>query len=438
MEVTTSTWTYVVVLLVVGKFVLTGRDRLKAKKAESVTGVPAQTVLRLAAEVRTPADAARAVVRSDDDVQDAREAIDRTIEAGEDDVVGVNPGVNDDTDEGKTGFEWGHDTVNPEPVENNGDGENATNDTDDGEELGFIELFKMWRMDTAAALNKDDWAWHFAVPVVAIVAAAVVALQLWLHPIVYVGLAGLGAFVGGLNLIRVRRKRLRRLDSLRTERTTPSVDMVSVLVKTVDTRSMTLYVAWVGGHRYASTDRAEFVDGVAKRGLQYARGDDVAPSIMEHYVEELASLRPDLAAYRDFEEYRTAQDLVDVVRENGLVPREKLIEETVQYGSGGRLWDPEQAFGHDPSIVTDMYLMLVPEVLVQESVEITNTQGETRDVPAVRMRDDPLPHDLADVRARFSSVYSNYNTGGERYNVPDPETPDGPAVRVSQATVSDD
>lgn len=465
--VATNTWTYLVVVLLISRSVLLKRDDIKARYAAEATGVSGRTVKRLAAEISSSSGTKRAVIASSDTVEDARETVVEKLDGGQSDVPrwkretsdsdGTNPGG--DADESTGTGNTNETGVNPsktdastvdEPDEvwgDDGTEDEVTNDTDnDGsddddagtaggvrEDLTARERVKAWQMDTAAALNWDDVIWYALAPAAAVAAGVLLLLGIWVHPVIAAGVVCGAAGIGALNLLRIRRKRVKVIGLLSEERSLPPIDLASVLLKRVDTPEMTVYMAWIGGKRYASPDRDEFVNGVAERALQYARGDTVAPSIMTRYARELEAHRPDLASYRDFEEHRVARALVDAVDDHRILPRGMLVEMGVEDGiRDSSLLAPEVELGHDPRIVHDMYDLLTPEVLVEEPVTVRDSDGTERDVTAVRLRGDPIAPEGALTEARFTNVFSSYTESGEetRYCTPAADHPREPAIRV--------
>lgn len=412
----THPYTFVLIVLIAGRSVLTQRDRIRSEKAAALTNVSAKSVLRLAKEVQSKDGVSRAVIDPERGVEDAERRIRDQLDGAADDVMKLEP--RGKTDENR----HDRDDAVPKPAL---DEEEAVTNDDEKEELTAAERAKLWYMDTAAVIDPVDILRQSVVPAIVLPVAVIVGLGIWLNPIVYAAVFAAGGVLAGVNLWRVRRSRAKQLRKLRSDSTPAALSQVSVLLKRVETREMTVYVGWVGGTRYASTDREEFVSGVAVRAIEWADDGNVTPSIMTRYADELESFRPDLPAYRDFEQSRVAQLLVDEMKDSRTVPRGLLIETVVEEGLNNTT-NPATERGHDPEIVLDMYELLTPGVFAEEIETITDSDGTERDVTAVRLRGDPKD---TNVEAKFSSSFNNY-TGGSRYGQPAVKAPDEPEITV--------
>lgn len=442
--VLTSVWTFAAVGAIVAWGVVYTRDSKKASAAAKHTGVPKQTVRRLALEVKSTSGTSRVIVDSDDDDENVEDSIRRKLDGEDPDSYGTNPGVHGDisgsttTDDGVS-EEWFEDTHVPvtNGEDTDQDEEEEDEEDDDGAVLSARDRWTAWKLDTAAALDRDDLIWKFAAPAAVIAVTSVLALGIWIRPIALVGIVSASAAVGLTNLYRVKRKRLRRLGKYRDSTTARPVDTASVLLKTVETPDMTVYVAWVGGHRYASPDREEFVEGVASRAIEWAVTGEVRPSVMERFASELESMRPCISAYRDFERNRIGQLLVDKIEDARIAPRGWLIESVVEDGLDRS--SPEQELGHDPRAVREMYELLTPAVLVEEPVTVQDTDGGDREVRAVRLRGDPIRPGDAQDKARFSTTFGAHSEGGDakKYGSPRVDMGDGPDVSVPLRDASD-
>lgn len=112
--------------------------------------------------------------------------------------------------------------------------------------------------------------------------------------------------------------------------------------------------------------------------------------------------------------------LRETVREtqDGLVPKPKLIEEVVEYDiRPRRLLPGEHGQGHDPELVREAYRALVPAALVEQEIPVAEGADET--VTAVRAREDPIPPQFGEIRARFSNQFGNYAEWDPLYELPD-------------------
>jgi len=73
--------------------------------------------------------------------------------------------------------------------------------------------------------------------------------------------------------------------------------------------------------------------------------------------------------------------------------------------------------------VREAYRELVPAALVEQEVDVAREGVEGDDeeltVTAVRLRTDPLPPEYGQIRAAFSSRFSNYARWDPLYEIPD-------------------
>jgi len=298
---------------------------------------------------------------------------------------------------------------------------------DAADDIRWLEQYKLFRLDLAATLSFDEILWHLVIPAGAAIAAALLALQiwlpLWLYPPIFAG----GLLVGTLNYVRIRHKRSRRLDSVRADRETINFAELAILVKEVEIPETRIQYAWFGDdepRRYAHDDRKEFAAAVAQRAYESVNGVPISPSIMEKQADQLERFYPDLHGYRDQERKEIMSWLVEAIDDSshGLVPLAKLIEDCIEHDLVDRhLGSGTKGQGHDPDLVREAYRELVPAALVEQEIELDHSDGETETITAVRKRDDPLPPRYGSIRAQFSSQFGNYARWDPLYELPDVE-----------------
>jgi len=128
------------------------------------------------------------------------------------------------------------------------------------------------------------------------------------------------------------------------------------------------------------------------------------------------------------EESRISEDLIKTVESapQGIIPKAKLIEDVVLHDREDRLWGLySSGSGYDPELVRECYRELYPYALVEEEMEI-ESDGETHSVTSVRVRTDPLPAELSEVRAQFSNRYRAYAEFEPLFELPEVEDPEQP------------
>lgn len=337
-------------------------------------------------------------------------------------------------------------------------------DTDEKErELTWSESFKLWRMDAAATIETGDLLWRFAAPAlltfVALVITAGIWLRWWVYPLLLCG----GIFVGALNYARIRGQQNRQLSRLREDSDFEAWDACSLQVKgpiTVETTQMCF--AWFNGSLYAHPRSEVLADELAPRVRDLLEGRSPAPSVLAKYGRNIRDYYPDTEAWRrNVEEYQIARELVDQVRSapNGILPLPMLIEDTVLSDKESKLWGLiETGEGYDPALVRKVYLELsccsesdeTAHLLVEEGMEVETAHGETETVTAVRLRTDPLPADVSEVRAAFSNRFRAYAQFDPLYRLPSveepeaeplnphPPEPDSPELSITESVVESD
>lgn len=280
----------------------------------------------------------------------------------------------------------------------------------------WLESYKVARLDLASSLDLDEILWSVLVPAGLTVAGILLVVRLWVQPWLYVPILAAGILVGILNYGRVLWTRSRRLESVRSEVDVVSWDDVAILVKEVETPETPMHYAWLGTRRYAHENREEFASEVALRAYEKVNGVKHSPSVMEKQADQLEAMHPDLPAYRADEKERIMTWLLESVEgaREGLVPKMKLIEETVEHDLGGRAFTGAGK-GYDPELVRSAYRDLVPAALVEQEIE--TPEGDM--ITAVRHRNDPLPPEFGAVRVAFSSQFAGYARWDPLYELPD-------------------
>ncbi|RDZ49518.1 hypothetical protein C5C07_20305 [Haloferax sp. Atlit-4N] len=342
------------------------------------------------------------------------------------------------------GYRADHGRPLPEVVETPDDatGETATirdaaavdDDTAELQSLGdafaaFRRSVQTARMDIATSFNADEILWRFGMPALGTIFAAIVIAQTpWFAAWVYPVLIAIGVAVGATSYLTFKWRRRRAVRSLREEREPKRWRTCVTLAKRVETPEQTLFVAWMGGHVYADYDRHRLVRKVADRWHTRLQGDDVAPAIQEKFARNVRQMLPMLHQfeYGDAYEGRKAvmDDIITTVSEardpDGMVPKFDLAEKVVECGEG---------IGHDPDIVAEVYEDMVPTVLTETDITVTDADGMPHDITAVHLRTMDIPDDLARIRAQFSNQFAVDNIDG--YPLPDIPMPGGPQHLVA-------
>lgn len=94
-----STWTYVILLVLICWRILLFRNRRYAYQSSERTGYGVQTIRRLAEEVKTTDATNRVIVTSEDSAEDAADRISEKLREGDDDVFEFDPVGASDEDE---------------------------------------------------------------------------------------------------------------------------------------------------------------------------------------------------------------------------------------------------------------------------------------------------------------------------------------------------
>lgn len=406
MQYATSPWILVLLVVFLGRAWLTGRRKREARTAATATGRSPRTVKRLSMEASRASGCTRSIITSEDDVESARDRIETALDGDADRLEPT--GVTDSEGDESGG----------ESLSSDSEGEHDT--------ASWSQKMKEKQLDVAATLDIPRVIWGGVIPAVTTIAALLIAVQIWVAPIVYPFIFIGGVGVGAGNLWRHHVMDHRRIDSLEDTANIEEWDQVAVLAKTVETPDSTVYIGWLRGTAFAHYSKTEFSHGLAVRACETTHGDPVSPSIMTQYARNLQQMYPDLHGYLSNEREQIIHDLLDEVQgsDMGMIPRQTLIENTVEKGiknsATGRI---EGDHGHDPQLVAECYRALVPAALVEEDMEI-DRDGESRTIPSVRLRTDPVPLDFGELQAQFS--YRFGSVGSPRYPVPDTGVDDIP------------
>jgi hypothetical protein len=419
--VVTSTYTYILLAGWLFRRLLLKRRTLWANRAAAETNLSPRTVKRLAEETKTPDGGTRAILFSGDSLEEIRRRLDDALESREDDTLSFREG--EDVDIETDPFEW----VDVDP-----------NERVSSDELPLSIQLEHLRMDLGASLEWDRVFWSLVVPAATVVAVLLIAFQIWVEPLVYGVILLIGLGVGLANYLRVRLTLSRRLDNVRAEERSIEWSKIAVHMKTVETPEVTVYMAWLLGTTYASTDRDELVDEVAERAKDKLDGYYPKPSLLEKYADQLRDYYPDLGGFRDDEKIRVMTALMDAVESTsaGVLPREKLIADVVEYDRPGRYEEVRTWEGYDPDLVREAYEEIVPERLAEITVRIEE-RGEEREITAVTSAKNPVDPNHAQVRSEFSNLYSNYHGEATRYGSPDPDLDGEPPRKLAVRSIED-
>lgn len=517
----TSTWSYIILeLLLLRSIILVGKSR-KAKQAASYLGMEPGAIRRFEAEAKSTSDSTRVVCTSEDSVREIRERLSAGFFSGEDDVLtpeetseqtrvaaaeqhqeerGERLGalyekeerLLERAEELEAGIEenLGDALTAPTDVERallenpekeefsiydlmEADAQEAVDETDtmqeelervldelqavaediaalearageelpelpagDGaellptpadkreEDLPWRARYKLWRMDTAAALESGDLLWQFVAPAALSTFFLVLAAGIWLRPWMYPLLGSIGALVGGLNYYRISRSREKQVRTLRADDGTEQWDSCSVLIKgPIQAGSTEMSYAWFNGEGYAHHSPEELTEELAPRVHQLLNGEEISPSVLQKYYRLCRDMYPDLEGWRaNIEEHRISTELISGIESapNGIIPKAKLIEDTVEHDIEPRLFGLyEGGMGYDPELVRECYQELYPFAIVEEEMIVQSANGEEHQVTACRLRTEPLPADLSEVRAQFSSRFRAYAQFEPLYELPE-------------------
>jgi len=286
-----------------------------------------------------------------------------------------------------------------------------SDESTDSDDYTASERFKLWRMDLASGLDADSLVWRFLLPVGTVLAVELIIVRFWVAwwlypPLLAVAiLAGIG-FYQGTSWYRAR-----RLASLRESVDGEYWDEVSVLVKTVDTDELTVYMGFLAGHTYASTDRDRLVEVLSSRALERCQGYQPSPAIEERYAWCLRRYLVNFTGWRENREKPAIMDaLVNEVLDSseGLLPKQELADRVIEHDRR-YIWRGLRfvGLGHDPELVAECYEDLVPNTLVEREVAAETADGVDT-ITAVRARTETLPPDVATVRASFSERFPTH------------------------------
>lgn len=307
----------------------------------------------------------------------------------------------------------------------------------DGEELPFEAGLQLWRMDAAARLQSGELLWQFAAPAALAFGALVLIMGIWLQPWSYVVLLAGGVCVGAVNYARIRKQRSRELRKLRADTSAEQWEFCSVLVKgPITVGSTQMCYGWFGGDGYAAHSERELCEELAPRVHALLQGETVEPSVHRKYYRNVRDLYPDLHGWRsNVEEHQISEALIRATESapNGIIPKAKLIEDVVLHDKDTQLMGLlETGYGYDPALVRECYQELCPYALVEEQMHVEGTDGEQHEVTAVRLRTEPLPANLSEVRAQFSNRFRAYAQFQPLFELPEVELPEHHAGGVRQ------
>ena len=415
LEWATSGWGYVFAAIVFGRGSIWGIRRARIMRAARETGQDPNTIGRMADEIRTTDGTHRAIIFGDDTLETARDRIREALD-GHDDRISFAGDAAEESDDVEP--EPSAVTL-PTPADEAGPAVTA-DDPDEDEQPSNAERFKLWRMDLATGLRTDDIVWKLLVPAGLVFAAELIFVQFWvqwwLYPSLLAGslLAGLGVYQGDKWL------RNRRLATLRKDRSGETWEEIAVLVKTVEADDMTMHMGFLAGRTYASTDREELVDTLARRALERSYGYHPSPAIEERYAWCLDRYLLNLDGYlENMEKPQVMDHLVNEVidSEDGMLPKEVLAQRVVEHDRK-YVWQGLRyvGMGYDPDLVAECYEELVPNTLVEDEFTIRAPDGD-RPVTAVRARTETLPPDVAKLRASFSDRFP-IRRMPDRYELP--------------------
>lgn len=395
--VLSSPWLYVGMVMFLLRGILIFRRRRYASQAAAITGMDQRSIRQLAAEARSPDGTTRVVATVDDTIEEIERRIVDALRTGEDDTLTPGQSTAEAYEEvfqaERQALALADGLDLPDGMgEHHLGGDTGVADID--EEMEFWTAVKHLRLDLASALNFSNIFWQFVLPAAATTVLALSTLGVWVGAPWYPVITVLGMSVGAANYYRHRRREAKKLDAFREDVEENNWSMVSILVKTVETKETTAYYAWMAGRRYATYDRLQFVEDVADCAHQKLHRGYPEPSVMEKNAEQLADYYPDLAGFRDQERHDIQLELVDRVRESQyrLVPKQQLVEEVVEHRlqeRAGGLY--REGLGYDPALVREAYQDLVPGYLTEVELEVDTSAGKVIPKLTTSVADDGVP-----------------------------------------------
>lgn len=279
------------------------------------------------------------------------------------------------------------------------------------------------RRDIATSINFDEIAWWFVLPAaVTVLTIFTVAQTPWFPPIVYLMIGGAAVGVGSLVYAAQKFRRVRAVKSLRRDRESDAWRAASCLVKRVSTENITIYVAFLRGRVYADVDQYRFCDAVAKRWHQGLEYGETTPSIQEKFAREIRSYAPLPRSFLEGDPLEGLEgikdDMVAVLLEaeqpEGLLLKTDFCQRVSEAGPG---------IGHDPTLIGQVYRVVVPELITETQFEIVDSEGRERTVTAVHLRDHTIPDDVASIKAQWSeSIQPPDSQTEEFYGLPEVDT----------------
>lgn len=431
-DLVTNLWLWVIALLVLLRGLLFFQDRSLAQITASVTNYSYTTVRRFAEEARKPdmSVATRVLVQTGDSVEQIEEWLLGALKDGDGHENPVfETEAADDVDE------------DPEVS-----GELPAGREPEADEQPSWVRRRLMLLDIKSALDFETVLWRFGAPATLAFIVQLAAVQIWVRWWVYPILAVTSAFVGAAWYYVSDYRYRRRLRSLRQEGEDFYWGDLAILCKRIDVPETTMYYAWFAGKTYASPDPDELAHTLAVRAdeLVNERYKHPSPAIEEKFAEQLQEYVPTLGAWRNEVELPDIGDtLVETVNDSteGLLPKNHLIEAVVNEGRTARVGGlVVTGVGHDPALVEQCYRDLVEaRALVEVPIKITGGDGTTNEVTAVRLGDDPLPVNMASLRANFSERFQGMSLES-RYSIDDvgQVTPERKFVRPTSTTSGGD
>jgi len=464
LSVATNGWSLVIVALFFARTFLWGLRKSLIRTSSNETAYDYETVARLAEESRSTDDTNRVIVLDIDGLDDIQARIRAAFE-GAHEVYhphytpdGERVVSDGGDDPGKTGVptstpeatteEDGDDTNLPvsvaatdadppvasdtpePPTPSRGEVSDTQADTDTGlaqngdsvpdesavaetDELSLWDRLRLARMDLGTAITTTGLVWRFGVPALFAFAALTIIAQLWVAPAMYAVFAVVAAAVGATVYTFSAWRRRSRLSYYRSDHDFATADQVSALVKTVESPEMTVHMGFMGGRQYASRDREQLTDTLARRALQRVHGETPDPAIEERYAWCLRRYIPNLEGWREnVEEPQIEDKLISTVANShdGMLTKGALAHAVVE-DDRRYIWRPLAivglsrfvGLGHDPCVVGEVYEDLVPEGLVEEDVVVGTPGGDDRKVTVVHLRTEPLAREMAELRSEFAS-----------------------------------